>query len=644
MQFKKADFRVDVQALRGFAVLIVVLYHSGLNLVPAGFLGVDIFFVVSGFLITGIIRRGIDNRSFRFADFYTRRVLRLLPAAYTMLLTTTVIGFFVLTTTQYHQFRDQLIGSVFFVANFVLWQQTGYFSMDAAFKPLLHMWSLAIEEQYYLVLPILLVIVPSKWWKPLIVAVTLGSLLLCLSLVYDRPSVAFFFSPTRGWELGIGSFATFLAGSASTKRIAGRLLIVALPVLILIPLVPLPGPNPSFNALLVCLAAMIVILADTRRGDDTIILKGLARIGDFSYSLYLVHWPLFALVRITYLSNVLPTIVSLGIVLLAFVLALALYRFVEEPIRRSRFGGLRLVAAVLVASSFLVATAVLLDRAKASPGDAAKLLAPTIGLTMPGCFSEDVTKFNGKCTQSASPEILVWGDSFSGHIMPGLLATTTRTIVQASKGHCGPFANYSAVVTLNERAFSEGCLRFNRSVLDYLAHVPSIKVVVLAGSYGRSLDGDSAAAITSTGEQVQLTQTGVARTVEAQRETTAAIRALGKRVILISTPPASDMDLGQCWERMSQRLPFLGPFKGCVLDQHRTAARQAELDVLMKGFETRADTPVVRLNRALCRDGRCQTTIEGRPIFRDGEHLSNEGSVLIGKRLKLGETIWARAK
>lgn len=151
-----------MQALRGFAVLIVLLYHSGLELIPGGYLGADIFFVVSDYLITDIIRRGVETGSFRFAHFYTRRALRPLPAAYVMLFATTTLGFFVLTGTQYHAFRDQLLGSVFFAANFALWQQTGYFSIDAAFTPLLHMWSLAIEEQYYLVLPVLLVLVPRK--------------------------------------------------------------------------------------------------------------------------------------------------------------------------------------------------------------------------------------------------------------------------------------------------------------------------------------------------------------------------------------------------------------------------------------------------------------------------------------------------
>ncbi len=641
---KETPFRVDIQALRGFAVLIVVLYHAGLNIVPAGFLGVDIFFVVSGFLITGIVRRRVEGGSFSFAHFYTRRVLRLLPAAYVMLLATAVIGFFVLTSTQYHQFRDQLIGSVFFAANFVLWSQTGYFSMDAAFKPLLHMWSLAIEEQYYLVLPIMLAITPGKWWKPLIAVVTLASLALCLVLVYDRPSITFFFLPTRAWELGIGSLATFLVGSAQIKRIATRLLFVALPLLVLVPLTPLPGPNPGFNALLVCLATAVVILADTRRGDGNIIIRALAGVGDISYSLYLVHWPLFSLTRVAYLSGALPTMVSLAIVILAFVLAAILYRCVEQPLRRSPLRGWRLVGIVLLASTVLVATAVALERAKPSRAQSMALLTPVGGLSLPGCFSEDVTQFNGTCSQSPTPEILVWGDSYSGHITPGLLATTTRPIVQASKGHCGPFANYAAVVTANERAFSEGCLRFNRSVLDYLAKTPSIKVVVLAGAYFRSFDGVSVGAISSVDGRVQTAPTGIARTIEAQRETTAAIRALGKRVVLMSPPPPSEVDLGQCWERTSQDLLFLGPFKGCTLDQRRTAPRQADLDTLMKGFETRADTPVIRLNPALCANGKCQTIIEGRPIFRDGEHLSNEGSVVVAKRLRLGKAIWVSAR
>src|SRR5688500_736851 len=157
-------YRTDIQALRGVAVLLVVLQHAKAGFIGAGFLGVDIFFVISGFLITGTIRKAIERGDFSFREFYFRRAKRLLPAAYVTFAFTALLGFFLLDAVEWRDFTRQLAGAVTFTGNFVLWQQTGYFEGAAAFKPLLHVWSLAVEEQYYLLLPAALIMVPQRYW------------------------------------------------------------------------------------------------------------------------------------------------------------------------------------------------------------------------------------------------------------------------------------------------------------------------------------------------------------------------------------------------------------------------------------------------------------------------------------------------
>src|SRR5690348_9810931 len=156
--------RTDIQALRGLAISLVLLYHAGIGLFPRGFLGVDIFFVVSGYLITGLVKEGIEDGTFRFSYFYFRRAKRLLPAAYATFLIVALVAPSVLDAQELRDLTRQLFGAVTFTANFVLLFQSGYFSSAAELKPLLHTWSLSIEEQYYLLLPAFLVFTPRKYW------------------------------------------------------------------------------------------------------------------------------------------------------------------------------------------------------------------------------------------------------------------------------------------------------------------------------------------------------------------------------------------------------------------------------------------------------------------------------------------------
>ena len=163
--------RADIQALRGVAVTAVILFHSGLGIAPSGYLGVDMFFVVSGFLISGIIMRQIGNGRFSFQDFYIRRVRRLLPAAYVVLAITLLMAILLSTASAFSHYWQQFLGTLTFSTNIVLWQQINYFNNGAAFEPLLHMWSLAVEEQYYLILPVALFVLPGGYgscpfWRP----------------------------------------------------------------------------------------------------------------------------------------------------------------------------------------------------------------------------------------------------------------------------------------------------------------------------------------------------------------------------------------------------------------------------------------------------------------------------------------------
>jgi peptidoglycan/LPS O-acetylase OafA/YrhL len=632
-------FRTDIQALRGLAVLLVLFYHTGVNWVRSGYLGVDVFFVVSGFLITRIIARDVDAGQFRYTTFYYHRARRILPAAFVMLFLTTIAAAGILTTSQLVDFRDQVIGSVLFASNMVLWDQTGYFSREAWQQPLLHMWSLAIEEQYYLVMPIAMALLRGRVRIGTVALATGLSLILCLAFVWQNPAATFYFLPTRGWELGIGSLGAIAPSGARIRQFANRLLWPAVILVLVIPIVPSELPHPGPAALAVCLATLTIILANSEWLNRSALIRPVARVGDFSYSLYLVHWPLFALARVLYMERDLPTHVVVTLTLVSLGAGYLLYRTVETPMRTIPTNRAhRLIGALAVAATALIILPVAMLQSHARQDY--RVLAQVKGFK--GCLAEGAPKVAEGCRQSLAPEILVWGDSYGAHIMPGLDATTQRPIEQQTRAMCGPMVDFTERDGLVEQTKARQCLKWNAQVLEYLASKPSVQVVVLASRYDRFLNPDGV--IVSSAGVVEIPQERrQAATADAILETARRLRALGKRVVVISPPPTASYDQGLCWERKSQHLPTLGLFADCRLRPGLHALLEAATIAVLTDVQRRG-VPVVFLARGMCRDGQCTSEWNDKPLYRDAGHLTALGSVFAAKSNDLGRAVWDRAR
>src|SRR5215471_6589371 len=312
------SYREDIDWLRAIAVLAVVAFHFETPAVYGGFVGVDIFFVISGYLITGIIHSELKAETFSFARFYERRVRRLLPALYAMVVLTAIPTFHFLLTSERAEFFRSVLSVVTFTSNFFFWFQTGYFDHAAAEKPLLHTWSLAGEEQFYLALPLLLFVLSrfargNRFVMPTALGVlTLASFALSVWLMRnERSANAFFMSPPRAWEFLIGGLVALPGFPVLRSVLAQRIARGVALVLLAIPIVSLrQGPGfPGINALCPCLGAAAFIWSGI--GVPTLARRRYSPLnvakffGQISYSLYLWHWPLCTFARFSKPSLVL---------------------------------------------------------------------------------------------------------------------------------------------------------------------------------------------------------------------------------------------------------------------------------------------------------------------------------------------------
>ncbi|QQV76329.1 acyltransferase [Sphingomonas aliaeris] len=629
--------RHDIQALRGYAVLVVILYHTNLGLVPFGFLGVDTFFVISGYLITGIISRGIRDGGFSIVDFYLRRAKRLFPATFVTLLVTVTASIFLLTTSAWINFAPQFYGALAFATNVVLWQQINYFKAAAELEPLLHMWSLAVEEQYYFLLPILLRLIPARFWPSMVAVLTVSSLTAYILLYSHSPGAAFYLLPTRAWEIGIGAVVALLPPLKKAIPARGVAAFVAAILLCVIPFAGLGGIPPHLLALPITVGTAAILYADITPRRPMLLQKSLGWLGDRSYSLYLVHWPIFALARNVYLALPLPLWLVLSLLVLTVTLAMTLYSFVEEPLRRSHMSA-RNVRLMWIAGTSLLAIIGGLGSLYAQSRRPALDLAPVTGLSVAACNSVE-TPFKGGCVQSKTPKMLIWGDSLSQAITPGMDASTDEPIAQASMGQCAPLLDIAPVDADSPKPYALECIAHNKSVLEYAIKTPSIRVVVLTGAYLRYAQAGTSA-LRSNGSTAPATFEELAA---AQLQTTKALRMAGKRVVLITPPPQAKYSIASCQERALMGLMTRSARPDCALTPGDRQSGESEMQDMFPRILA-SGTPVIRLDRMVCPNEICRTQIDGQSLYRDGTHLSRSGSILLGRRFGLGSLAWREAR
>ena len=619
------SYRRDIDGLRAVAIAAVVAFHAFPGILPGGFVGVDVFFVISGFLITGIILRGVDDGTFSFAGFYARRIKRIFPALATVLAACLLFGYVALLPDEYEQLGKHAVWGAGFLSNFAFWQETGYFDNAAETKPLLHLWSLGVEEQFYLLWPLVLVMA-ARLGRPraLLVVCVIGAVSFAanVALVVDHPDAAFYSPITRFWELLVGSVLAFArlrlpplhANAASLAGIG----LIALAALAFDPSLRFPGwlaTVPVAGAAFVILAGPDAVL--NRLVLATPLAVGL---GLVSYPLYLWHWPLLAFERI--IGSAPPSLAARGAAVVAALgLAWLTYRWVERPIRHaSPMVALRLAAAMAIvagASGVVWAAGGLEQRSGVASTLASQRQLKRTPETDPQCLAfVGAAPLFPYCRLSdvgGATTVALIGDSHAHALFQGLaeeLGARRINVVLLANSGCAPLIGATTGDTETERRL---CAARVDQILGVLHDRPEIRDVYIA-IRGEAYVVEQPRILHGAGD------VGTLFTASLQATVSSLARA-GRHLHFVADNPEVSFDPVVCIDR-----PFRAGQASCSVARADVEAAQRAY----RGDIARIDgMTIVEALPALCDASRCPIVADDVLLYADGHHLSVAG----GRRL-----------
>jgi peptidoglycan/LPS O-acetylase OafA/YrhL len=619
----KPGYRADIDGLRAIAVLSVLAFHYGAP-IRGGFTGVDVFFVISGFLITQVLAAEIASGTFSVLSFYDRRMRRILPALLTMLAVVLLAGRLMLSPGDYVSLAKSTAAAGFGVSNFFFHAHTGYFDQAADLMPLLHTWSLAVEEQFYVVWPLLLVLLAAAGSR-IAVAATLAAMVFvaCVgSIIYFQfdPKAAFYMALPRAWELALGALLVFLPPQ---RRIVGEITAVVGLVLIAIGFSISPDKFPGQFALYPCIGAALLIWPRAQTTTSGQILGWLAPIGLISYSLYLWHWPVWVYFRI-YINSGQPAAgEAVALAAVSIVLAILSYRYVEQPFRRKRWGAPRTVSAGLACIMIIFCASMYVDSADGLPqrlppqGQAMRSLevmwewpCKDQGIdVIPGLYC-----VFGAPWQTAQRKTMIWGDSHAQHFAPifdAINADPQRSFLVFAG--CPPVLGDELFLEIPDAPrYADRCKRYHSNGVKLLREDSSIDEVVLTSNWmelpwriqGHSPDG------------LPAMTTALAKLI---KETSAPDR----RFFLMGMVPHLPSEVVECAVRDSSKLlrrPCVGTARSpdpAALKQISRPTDQMLIDVAKSLPGVVAVIPTEKI----CRNDACELSMDGEFLYRDVGHI-----------------------
>ncbi|MVW76075.1 acyltransferase family protein [Pseudomonas xionganensis] len=618
-------FRSDINGLRAVAVLVVVFFHFAVPGFTGGFVGVDVFFVISGYLMAQIICSRCEQGSFSFYDFYMARVRRIFPALIAMLAVVLVFAGFVLLPTEYKTLGQHALASIGVVSNIVYWRESGYFDEGALDKWLLHTWSLSVEWQFYLVIPLVLVLAlrwcQGHYLKPLLWFGFLSSLALCGLAPVRYETAAFYLLPARAWEFLLGALLYVYALRLQWLQRPSFLYLGLVLILLSSGLYSEALVYPSFWPLLPTLGAALVIgSAASSLVLDNRVMQFL---GKTSYSLYLWHWPV--LIAAAHFGFELGGLAPLWLFVISLFLAWLSFYFVEEWVRnggrrtpggRVRFGrdgGVLVCAGMIGLAGALVYLSeglpmrlptqivVIAEEAESKNPRREECFRPGKRLEYPECRL-------GVSTQE--PALVFWGDSHSDATFTGFAEAVEQagqSAIYYGRSGCGPTLSMSLVELDDERDLAE-CLEYNQGAFDRIAGNVAITDVYLVARWSAEKYAQGHADFSGL----------MCRLSEA-----------GKRVHVMAPVPVYAVEVPDYLARGLMRGQSLSELLEPLVQSPAEYRQKQAFAFAQFGDAERCAVQVLDPLPHLCPQGRCLPVRDGLPIYFDGGHLSERGSKLL---------------
>lgn len=641
----EADYRPDIDGLRAIAVTVVVLFHAKLGLFSGGYVGVDIFFVISGYLISSIVWRELKSNKFTFLDFYERRVRRIFPALAVVLIFIFVVGALLLTPQDYKLFARSARATVAFYSNVFFFRQSGYFMPAAETQPLLHTWSLAVEEQFYLVAPFFLMMLTrvGRMYRVVpFLLVMLASLVVSQLGAVDQSPSAFYLLPSRAFELMVGmsmamGFIRFPVQEAWRQAVGAiGLFMVLFAALVFDEQTSFPG----VYALIPCLGA--ALLVSSANYGPTLVSRllstqGFIFVGKISYSLYLWHWPLLVFAEYRW-GEELQVWHRVLLVMLAVGLAWMTYLFVEQPARR-RHATITSASAILrgvAVMAFIAAFAQLISethgwRERLEP-DVARLavIAEQDKMLSPCRHMQAETGRDVDCEIGAltarTHAFLLWGDSHAAVVASQVSQLAKLKDIKGAAAiqyGCAPF-----LPTDTNAGFAKQskCVDLGRRV-EALLRSKDFDAVILVARWALYAEGNSVQDyrfVANTFED----EPGRDRFSEfskSLRSTVQRIRATGRRVIILGPVPELPVDLPNAMIKARMQ------HQSSAIELERTAFNERETKVLglLSRLAAEGQATVFYPHELFCNASACVTTKSGLPLYHDHDHLGSYGVKLI---------------
>ncbi len=624
------DYRRDIDGLRAIAVIAVILFHYGFSFMPGGFIGVDIFFVISGYLITSIILNDLSGARFTFKDFYLRRARRILPALYAVLITSALLALVLFLPQNLVDFGKTLISTVMFGSNIFFMQGTGYFDSPVILKPLLHTWSLSVEEQFYLAFPIIIFCLRKylpRYFFPIILLLFIGSLIFSESLRYTDQTKAFFLSPTRAWEFLLGALLLHPGMHAlknhMVKQAAGfaGLLLIGISAAIYTDLTPFPG----ISALLPSLGTALIILAG-QGSENPIVNKILASrpfvfLGLRSYSLYLWHWPL--LVFATYTKPTpLTHCETAFLILAALCLAIVTYKYVELPCRKKLiFANDRVfLGMILLLSLCMIAFSAIIITYKGIPNRFQGIEILEKNKQAATAYCADIVPkdfLSKKCmlgSNSQNDAFIIWGDSHASAVAPAIDFAAKK---HGKAGYLS--ANSGCPPLVHAPGLTSTCQTMNRLILEQIK--PGM-IVFLTARWNyyiqRSLiNHEGSPDLIQPGDIYRSVPKSFAILQDELLKTIDIIKSKGGYPVIVKSSVEFYKDVPEAI--------FLSG-KDIFIERDAVEENGALINELTDYIESNG-IPVLGAMDSLCDSKICYGSVGGEPVFIDNDHLNEKGAL-----------------